>query len=259
MSDPTISAFVGQLAPSFDVDKNLQQMLELLSHTQDQDLIVLPEGMLTGYSEDMSFLERIDQNAVERALKTLTQAAQDKQAHLFFGACLHESGQWFNTTVYAGPDGQTSIYKKINLAEAERGVFTAGSSLSVLPITIGGETVRIGIQMCREIRFPEQWQYLARQGAQVFAYLTNAVGDDAVYPVWKSHLISRAAENQRFILSANVAEPAQKCPSMIISPKGKVLWEADSHEPEWHRATLDLAEVSDWYLSQSRQDVVSER
>jgi predicted amidohydrolase len=158
--------------------------------------------------------------------------------------------------LYYGPNQETFVYRKVNLAVHERGAFVAGSKLPVLDITVQGQTVKLGIQLCREIRFPEQWQTLARAGAEIFVYLTNAVGDKTVASVWRSHLVSRAAENQRFVLCANNAHPEQKCPSMIAAPSGQVLWETLSAEPEWVRYELGLAQVSNWYLSQSREDLL---
>jgi predicted amidohydrolase len=128
----------------------------------------------------------------------------------------------------------------------------------VLEIVIGGQAVGVGIQLCREIRFPVQWRYLARGGAEVFAYLTNAVGDESGMQagVWRSHLVSRAAENQRYVLAANNAGEGQKCPSMIVAPDGRVLWEVISTCVEMNRREIELSEVADWYLSQARDDVV---
>ncbi len=112
------------------------------------------------------------------------------------------------------------------------------------------------MQLCREIRFPEQWQQLARSGAEVFFYLTNAVGDNRDAPVWRSHLISRAAENQRFVIAANNAHEAQKCPSMIITPSGNVIKEVVSEKKELLRTQVETSEISNWYLNQARIDVV---
>ncbi|MEK7808122.1 MAG: carbon-nitrogen hydrolase family protein, partial [Chloroflexota bacterium] len=75
--------------------------------------------------------------------------------------------------------------------------------------------------------------------------------------VWRSHLVSRAAENQRFVLCANNAHPAQKCPSMIITPSGEVIWEKLSADVAIGRHTLDLSQVSSWYLDQSRRDLLN--
>ncbi len=53
--------------------------------------------------------------------------------------------------------------------------------------------------MCREVRYPEPWRVLATKGARVFAYVNNAIGSSQGFEVWRSHLISRAAETQRFV------------------------------------------------------------
>jgi predicted amidohydrolase len=121
-----------------------------------------------------------------------------------------------------------------------------------------GEVVA-GIQLCREIRFPEQWHCLARQGARLLIYLTYAVNPAEPPGVWRAHLISRAAETQRFVLAANVADPGQHCPTMIVSPRGEVVAEAAPGSTATLRATLDLGRTRDAYLSQQRGDVVSIR
>jgi predicted amidohydrolase len=74
--------------------------------------------------------------------------------------------------------------------------------------------------------------------------------------MWRAHLISRAAETQRFVLAANVAGDNQHCPSMIVSPRGEVLAEAPAGGPAILRRLLDLADIRDGYLSQQRGDVV---
>ena len=82
-------------------------------------------------------------------------------------------------------------------------------------------------------------------------------GDADAAPVWRSHLISRAAENQRFVLAANNAQPATKCPSMIVAPDGRVIWETDAPKLTITRQRLDLSQVTNWYLEQARRDVVA--
>ncbi|MFJ9351016.1 carbon-nitrogen hydrolase family protein [Streptomyces sp. NPDC101237] len=112
------------------------------------------------------------------------------------------------------------------------------------------------IQICREICFPEQWQHLASGGAQAFIYLTHAANTVEPAGVWRSHLISRAAENQRFVLAANAADPHQHCPSMIISPRGDVLAEVTSGDTAVVRSTIDCEQSGNWYLGQWRQDLL---
>ncbi|WP_346930153.1 nitrilase-related carbon-nitrogen hydrolase [Clostridium sp.] len=76
------------------------------------------------------------------------------------------------------------------------------------------------------------------------------------FSVWRSHLISRAAENQRFVISSNNANENQQCPTMLISPKGQVIAEVISSELDVIKRTIDTDDISDWYLDQCRSDVV---
>jgi predicted amidohydrolase len=251
-----ISVRVKQFPVDLDIRANLHTILTTLERAQSGELTVFPEGALSGYAEDPDFLSDVDTVLLAECRHTLGHAVARTQVHAIIGSCVFEAGKWYNAALYYGPNQETFVYRKVNLAIHERGPFSAGSQLPVLDISIQGQTAKLGIQLCREIRFPEQWQYLARAGAEVFVYLTNAVGDKTIAPVWRSHLVSRAAENQRFVLCANNAHPEQKCPSMIVAPSGQVLWEALSAEPELARCELDLAQVSNWYLSQSREDLL---
>lgn len=169
---------------------------------------------------------------------------------------MKENGHWVNAAFGFTPKNDRIVYQKINLANHERGTFLAGNELPVFQIKTKQGVVPIGIQICREIRYPEQWGWLARSGAKVILHLNNAVGDETVLPVWRSHLISRAAETQRFVVSANNAAPDQKSPTIIIAPDGHVMGEVVSEKTAFLRTELDLSLVSNWYLEQCRSDVV---
>ncbi len=251
-----IEAVLGQFPVALRVEENLDLIRAVLAHALPDDLVVLPEGALSGYEEDPAFLSEVDPAAVEEGLRVLGEEAASRKLHLFFGSCLLEGGQWYNAGLYRGPNGEEFVYRKVNLANKERGRFAAGSELPVLEIGVDGRTVKVGVQLCREIRYPEQWRHLAAAGAEVFVYLNNAVGDGGLLPVWRSHLVSRAAENQRFVLGANNARLGQKCPTLAVDPEGTVLWEVVSESVAVGRVELDLSQVGDGYLEQARTDVV---
>lgn len=252
-----ISALVAQFPITLDIRGNLAAAIAVLRRAKPDDVVVLPEGALSGYAEDPAFLHSIDTALLAESMRVLKDQVVQRRLHLLFGSCVYEAGRWYNAGLYYGPHEETFVYRKVNLAASERGHFSAGSQLPVIEMTVHGRPVKVGIQLCREIRFPEQWRYLARAGAEIFAYLTHAVGDATQVPVWRSHLVSRAAENQRFVLCANNAHPEQRCPSMIVAPGGQVLWEIVSAAPESARCELDLSQVSDWYISQARDDIVA--
>lgn len=251
-----VAVAVGQFPIGFDVRRNLDHIASFIDDAHEDELLVLPEGAISGYSDDATFIHRIDQPQLEAALLEIETLVIKRKIHLIVGVCRQEARAWYNEAHYYGSTGRAFIYRKVNLATHERGVFPAGGSLPVFPLHIRGAQVRASIQLCREIRFPEQWRHLARQGSDLFIFLTHAINPRERLAVWRSHLISRAAENHRFVLSANVAHAQQHCLTMITSPQRDVLAEMVSPDVTLLRSALDLAEVRNWYLGQRRTDLV---
>jgi predicted amidohydrolase len=252
-----MSIVVAQVPAVWNVDANLITVREVLRETHAGDVVVLPEGMLSGYGDDLAPLAAMEPDAVNRAIAQVAQLAEQKQVQIFCGSLVPWEGGWCNAGLFFPANGDYQVYRKINLAIHERGRLRPGDHLPTIDIQQPDGKVTVGVQLCREIRFPEQWQYLASAGARVFVYLTNATNTREVNGVWRSHLISRAAENQRFLASANIAHPDQHCPSMVVSPRGEVLGELRPGHSDLLRHTINLDEVANWYLEQRRQDVLS--
>jgi len=252
-----ISVYVAQFPVSLSIQTNLDSIQNLLEKAQPGDIAVFPEGCVSGYSHDLSFLDDIDRDKLAAALDKLRDLAQKLGIHLWVGSLIPENGFWYNAAFGFTPAGGAYQYRKINLANHERGTITPGSDLPIFDLLLDDGPVTVGVQICREIRYPEQWGWLARQGAQVILHLNNAVGDERFLPVWRSHLVSHAAANQRYVISANNAAPTQISPTVAISPKGWVMGEIVSERPGCFRVELDLSDVSNWYLDQCRPDVVA--
>lgn len=251
------SIVVAQVPAVWDVEANLRTVRGVVAEAHPGDVVVLPEGMLTGYGEDLTPLDGLEPAAVSSAVTQVAQLAKREEVHIFCGALLPVDDGWSNAGLFFPAHGEYQVYQKINLAMNERGRLRPGSRLPTVDIPHAGGKIIAGIQLCREIRFPEQWQYLASAGAQLFVYLTNAANSRETAGVWRSHLISRAAENQRFLASANIADADQHCPSMLISPRGEVLGELPAGSTGLLRRTIDLDRTGDWYLGQRRRDVLS--
>jgi predicted amidohydrolase len=252
-----INAIVAQFPVALSMPRNLEIIDSVIEGANAGDLVIFPEGSVSGYSTDTTFLRQIDLNELDEALEHVRREAKRRKINIWVGACINRDGVWFNTAQGFSSTGETHIYHKINLATHERGVFTAGNRLPVFELKTSEGTATIGVQICRELRFAEQWKWLARCGAQVILHLNNAIGIDTVQPVWRSHLISRAAELQRFVLSANNAAFKQISPTIVVAPDGQVMGEIVSAELDMLRVELDLSKVSDLYLDQSREDVVA--
>lgn len=250
-----VSVIIGQFPVTLNIYENLNNIYEILKEANEDDLVILPEGALSGYKDDISFVKHIDLEKLNISIKQLKKEVSAKKIHLIFGSCIKENSSWYNAAIcfsYSSPD---FIYKKVNLATHERGHFSTGNQLSIYSINIGENHLKVGIQLCREIRYPEQWRWLALNGADIFVYLTNAIEGKGL-SIWRSHLISRVAENQRFLISSNNAHKDQHCPTMIISPMGEVIEEIVSKELVIIKKVIDTSEISNWYLSQSREDLI---
>ena len=259
---------IGQLEVGWDPVANSGRITSFLrAEASPGSLVVLPEAALSGYDDSLSGLDSLDPSALASAAAAVATAADQLGVHVLCGSLLRVAGDWFNAALYFGPAGERWMYRKVNLATHERGRLVAGAALPLLNLApparlvpgprSGPGPVSVGVQLCRELKYPEQWHVLARGGAQVLAYLTYAANPQIPTGVWRSHLISRAAEPQRFVLTANVAHKDQHCPSLVVSPRGEVIAEAASTTPQALHAELDLAEVSDWVLFQQRSDVVA--
>lgn len=252
-----LGVLMAQFPVRHSVADNLESIKAILSRADPGDLVVLSEGALSGYSDDLSFLDHLDPAEVEAGLYELAREAARLRVHIWLGAVRREDGAWCNTGVGLSPDGERHVYRKVNLATHERGVFAPGDALPVFDLQTDTGSVRVGVQLCRDLRFPEQWTVLARRGAEVILHLNNAKGVPAARRVWSSQLVSRAADTQRWVVSANTAAADQNCPSMAVAPNGEVLAEVASDRAEVVRLELDLSQVSDWYLSQARTDLTA--
>ena len=251
-----ITALLAQFQVSRSIQENLSAIQSVLEKSNPGDILVFPEGALSGYSHEPVFLKTIDRNELNNTINFLSSEAQRKDTHMWVGSYVHEGEQWYNIALGFTPNGRIHRYRKINLAEHERSTISPGDDLPVFKLSTPEGELKIGVQICREIRFPEQWGWLARKGAQVIIHINNATRAVMHQQVWRSHLISHAASFQRFVISVNNAGPAQLCPTIAISPSGCVIEEILSERTAVTRVDLDLSQVSDWYLDQGRRDVV---
>lgn len=253
----SVRASLVQFPVSDNIEQNRSVISAAIADSEPEALLVLPEGALSGYRPEAEFLAGLDPTEIRRHMLQLRAEATEAQVHLCFGSLLFYDGEWVSAGIYFGPKGQIARYEKTNLATLERGLIKSGSVLTPFDTEIAGQPVRMAFQLCRELRHPEQWQHLARRKTQVFLHLNNAVGDASIAPVWRSHLISRAAENQRYVLSVNNAGDDQKCPTTALDPTGVVLAEATGARVQRLVVDLDLPACGDRWLSEARLDLIA--
>ena len=242
---------IAQLLVSKGVEKNKDKILKVINESEKSEWVIFPEGMLSGYyPEDDDYIKKLDWNQIENSIEEITSAVNQKSIQCIFGTALFKNDNWYNSAIFIDRSGAKSVYKKANLATLDRKCFVAGNNLDVYE----AERVKFGIQLCRDNAFPEQWMVLKKKGAQVIFHINNAIKENDINR--KHVLISRAFENQFFVVSVNNASKPQTLPSMAISPFGKVIFESKPQEESMNVADLDLSEVKSDYLEQERTDLV---
>jgi predicted amidohydrolase len=251
-----IGVAIAQIPVGFSVSENVGTILDALAGSKPGDVVVTPEGSLTGYlvdgQSDLDRLRKTQPSEIDEGIDRLGREAAQRGVHLWIGVCRRQDGGWSNDAVGLLSDGTRLTYRKVNLATAERALFRAGDELPVFEVRGWSSSIPVGVQLCREARFPEQWRSLAERGAQLFLHLNHGRGERTTFETWRAMVITRAAENQRFLASANAASPMQHCPSIIVAPDGAVIAEIPSGETQLRRAELDLVRTADLYLGQRR-------
>ena len=171
-------------------------------------------------------------------------------------------GQVLNRNCVYSPDGQeVAHYDKIHLFAFDNGresydegrTLRAGSTPVALDVSAGAATLRVGLSICYDLRFPELYRALMRPPCDLvcvpaaFTYTTGRAH-------WELLLRARAVENQCYILAAaqGGTHPNGRRTwghSMVVDPWGEVL--AVHEEGEG----LAIAELDPRRLAQVRSQL----
>lgn len=250
-------AAVVQINSGADRDRNIEVAGRLVKAAADDGarLVALPEKwpLLADGRTIAAGAETLGGEAITAARGW----AADLGLHLLAGSFTETApeGRPTNTSVLIGPDGEISCeYRKLHMFDVEAGGVEyresdheqAGSRIApVVPIDGTGAdgSLRLGLTICYDLRFPELFRALLDCGATAFtvpAAFTTATGKDH----WEPLLRARAIENQAFVLAANqtgTAEPSYDSwgHSMIIGPWGEILATVETGEG-FACAELDL-------------------
>jgi predicted amidohydrolase len=223
---------------------NLQKAQTLIAQALEQQatLIVLPELFNTGYrveEQDWQYAETIPGETTEFLQRIAT------QHDVTIIGCILERGEIegtiFDTAIVIAKNGVLGKYRKTHLWDQENLRFNKGDELSI----IQKGNLKMGLQICYEIGFPEGARILTLQGANILVY-PSAFGEQRYY-VWETASKARAIENGCFVIAANRSGVEKQSThfggkSRIIDPQGKVLVEAVL-EDECIVATIDLQQV----------------
>lgn len=230
---------LAQFAIGRDLRSNLAHILTVLDEATPGEMVVFPEGALSGYApKDPAYLDGLDAAAIENALATIGDRAGARGCRCLVGSATMEGGHWRNAVILIeGPDA-SNRYCKAELSSLDRRHFEPGPTAGEV-FVVGG--IPVGVVACREVLFPDVWARLKRRGAQVVFHLNNAVEPhDAL---WIHLLIARAIEQGIFVCSVNNGASPQQLPSVLIAPSGRVQLQTTAQTDQVLADRIDLSQV----------------
>lgn len=224
-------------------EANLQKVEKHLKKFESNlDLIMLPELWTTGY--DLGRLEEIADPEANKISSILSEWAQKYQVHIVAGSIAKKAEKGvFNTLLAFNRQGhKIGEYDKVHLFRLmdEEKYMVPGNQLGLFEL----ENIPCAGVICYDIRFPEWVRSHVLKGAQILFV-------PAEWPItrldhWRTLLISRAIENQCYVIACNRvgSDPNNTFAghSMIIDPWGEIIAEAGQEETVL-MGEIDLARV----------------
>ncbi len=236
-----------------EIESNLAKVESLFS-SNSADLIVLPELFSTGYhflnrEEALTLGESIPEGPTTQALIRI---CKQNQTSIIAGIAEQDGDSAYNSAVIIGPDGYLGKYRKTHLFDTEKNYFDPGGlPLSVFDIG----SVRIGVMICFDWRFPESARTLALAGADVIAHPSNLV-----LPHCPQAMITRCLENRVFAITADRVGTEERIPgsplrfigqSQVVDPDGNILVRASETDEETQIVDIDIEKARNKSINSS--------
>jgi len=171
------------------------------------DVIVLPELSNIDYSRPaFDNLAELAEPLDGPSFQTFAALARRQRATVVFGMATAREGEYFITQVAISHKGElVGYYDKIHVAQygasMEKEYFSRGKQLLVFEV----KGIRISPIICYDIRIPELFRTLCTEHSVRLVLHCGAYARDESFYSWHPFAITRAMENQCFLLSLNRA------------------------------------------------------
>jgi predicted amidohydrolase len=242
-----------------DIDprgENLERAIGFMRRAKAEGgrLLLFGEVYLNGYRSDEALrqfstsLTPPDDHMVQ-ALR----AAKELDVYVAMGISRRaetRQGGLFNSAVLFGPSGVIGWYDKVHLGTfpildgrfaLEGAIWRSGRTYKVFETPLG----HIGLQICRDIRFPEASRVLALRGAEVIVNLSAAA--EVRIGSWNYFTQARAAENLAWLAMTSVVGVQKDFRlfggSRIVNPYGETVARAKDDQEDLVVHEIDLDEI----------------
>jgi predicted amidohydrolase len=255
---PSLTIALAQLIGSTLPSENLAKARRMADAAAEAGahMLVLPEMFMALPSQNVP-LSEVAESLDDAFGQGLTALARERG--IFVAAGLWEKvpghDKVYNVLAVFDPNGElAAVYRKLHLFDAlsvrESERMLAGQALPPVVSVCG---MKVGLAICYDVRFPELFRYLARQGAEVLlvpaAWYAGPLKEDH----WLTLLRARAIENTCYAAGAVLTGKSFIGRSAAFDPfgvpladggeaEGLVVFEANSNRVSEVRARLPTLE-----------------
>jgi predicted amidohydrolase len=223
----TLAVAVAQFAPGADKEQNLASIRDLATTAASRGagLVIFPE-----YSS--YFTPTLDEQTVQAAepldgpfASGVAAIAKVLGIHIVAGLVEETMGgdRVYNTVIAIDRAGhRVASYRKLHLYDAfgqQESEWVAPGGIEP-PETFVVDGLRVGLQTCYDLRFPEVTRRLADAGVDLVACPSEWVRGPLKEQHWRTLVTARALENTLYVAAADHAPPIGAGNSMIVDPMG---------------------------------------
>lgn len=228
--------------------KNLEQLSHKIAAIREStDLIVLPEMFSTGFS---MCPEKFSEGMDEPTVSWMKEKAREKNCVITGSFICEENRNFFNRLVWMNADGTYRTYDKRHLFRMGKEDHHYGKGNKKIVVELHGW--RICPLICYDLRFPVWSRNTIETGIPDYDLLLYVANwpEKRSHP-WKILLLSRAIENQCYVVGLNRVgrdgyDVVHSGDSAVINAKGEIISKIKSHEEATETVILNYSALEEF-------------
>ena len=246
MADGVLKIATCQFAVAGSVKRNAGQICKFLQLAKKRkaDIVHFPECALSGYAGiDIETFDGYDWELLDSEVEKIMALAAKLRLWVVLGGTHRKSknNKPHNCLYLIGPDGQIADrYDKRLCMSRELDHYTPGSRF--VKFSING--VKCALLICFEVRFPEIYRRLYKQGVQCILqsfYNARQQGPSVHSHIMAQSMQCRAASNYFWVSMSNSSGYYSPYPSCFIQPDGKIANRLTSNRAGLMVNTVDVS------------------
>ncbi len=214
---------LNQLSVSENKEENLKKIISI-TDKYDADLMVFPEYLMGVPKTNLTYeyVSSLAEPLTGKFISRIVEKTAEKDIGIIFTAYLLKNKKIYNTAIFAEKGIIRGIYKKIHLFDAfgykESKIFSRGNNI----VFINYKGFKISLSVCFDIRFPEIFRYMMYNDTDIVIIPSAWYRGKYKVIQWFSLALSRAHENNMYVILVNQTGEKFIGHSLIASPLGYI-------------------------------------